>query len=117
MKKRFHKKLLMIKDDKENFKNSIKCWICDNDYIDDVKVRDYCHITGKYRGSTHGDCDINFKLNHKIPVAFHNLKHYDSNLIMQELGKLNLKINLIANSLEKYMGLTVSDKVGFTDSF
>ena len=30
-------------------KNSTKCWICDNDYVDnDVKVRDHCHITGKY---------------------------------------------------------------------
>ena len=30
-------------------KNSAKCWICDNDYVDnDVKVRDHCHIPGKY---------------------------------------------------------------------
>ena len=34
--------------------NSTKCWICDNDYIDgDVKVRDHCHIIGKYRFSAH----------------------------------------------------------------
>ena len=26
------------------------------------------------------------KLNHKIPVVFHNLKNYDSHLTMQELG-------------------------------
>ena len=26
----------------------LKCWICDNDYVDDDdKVRDHCHITGK----------------------------------------------------------------------
>ena len=56
----------------------------------DVKVRDPCHITEKYRGSPHRDCNINLKLNHKIPVVFHNLKNYDSNLIIQELGKFNL---------------------------
>ena len=40
----------MPKEDNEDFKNSIKCWIYDIDYIDgDVKVRDHCHITGKYR--------------------------------------------------------------------
>ena len=26
------------------------------------------------------------KLNHKVPVVFHNLKNYDSHLTMQELG-------------------------------
>ena len=37
----------MTKEDNENFKNSTKCWICDNDYVDnDAKVRDHCHITG-----------------------------------------------------------------------
>ena len=80
-------------EDNENFKNSIKCWICDNDYIyyiyNDVKVRDNCHIPKKYRGFVHRDFNINVKLNHKIPVVFHNLKNY--HLIMQELGKLNLK--------------------------
>ena len=24
----------------------------------DVRVRDHCHITGKYRGSAHQDCNI-----------------------------------------------------------
>ena len=57
--------------------------IWDNDYIDgDVKVRDHCHITRKYRGSAHRDCNINVKLNHKIRVTFHNLKKCDSHLIM-----------------------------------
>ena len=31
----------MTKKDNKDFDNSTKCWICDNDYIDnDVKVRD-----------------------------------------------------------------------------
>ena len=83
MKKHFNKGLVMNKEDNEGFENSIKCWICDNDYIDgDVKARDHCHITERYRGSTHRDCNINVKLNHKIPVVFHNLKKYNSHLIM-----------------------------------
>ena len=54
MKKHFNKELVMTKEDNEDFENSSKCWICNNDYVDnDVKVRDYCHITGKYRGSAH----------------------------------------------------------------
>ena len=46
----------MTKEDNEDFKNSSKCSIRDNDFIDtDVKVRDHCPITGKYRGSAHRD--------------------------------------------------------------
>ena len=85
---------MITKKDNKDFKNPTKCWICDNDYVDNnVKLRDYCHITGKQRGSAHRVCNINLKLNHKIPVVFQNLKKYDFRLIIQELGKLNLKIN------------------------
>ena len=39
MKKHFNKELVMTIEHNEDFKNSTKCWICDNDYIDtDVKV-------------------------------------------------------------------------------
>ena len=70
-----NKELVMTKEKNEGFKNSTKCWICDNDYVDNnVKLRDHCHITGKYRSSAHRDCNINLKLNHKIPKVFHNLK-------------------------------------------
>ena len=73
----------MTNKDHEHFKNSAKCWICDNDYLDtDVKVRDHCHIIGKYRSSAHRDCNISVKLNHKIPIVFHNLKKYDSHLLI-----------------------------------
>ena len=76
MKKHFNKKLVMTKKDDEDFENSTNCQICDNIYLDgDVKVRDHCHITEKYRGSGPRDCKIKIKLNHKIPIVFHNLKN------------------------------------------
>ena len=74
MKKHFNKDLLMAKEDNEGFEKSANYWICDNDYIvGDVKVRDHCHNTGKYRDSVHRDCSISLRLNHKIAIAFHNL--------------------------------------------
>ena len=49
IKKQFNKEPVMTRKDNEDFKNSTKCWICDNTYVDgDVKVRDHCHITRKY---------------------------------------------------------------------
>ena len=106
------------KEDNENFKKSTKCCICNNDYVDgDVKVRDHCHITGKYRASAYRDYNINVKLNQKIFVVFHNLKNYDSSVIMQELGKFNLKIKVIPNELEKYMNFSINSKLSFIGNF
>ena len=79
-------------------KNYTKCWICDKD--NDVKVRDHCHNSGKYRASAHRGCNVNLELNHEIPVVFYNLKKYVSHLTMQDLGKSNHKINVIQNGLE-----------------
>ena len=36
---------------------------------------------------------------------------------MQELGKFNVKINVIPNRLEKYMSFTNNNKLSFTDNF
>ena len=71
----------------------------------------------KNKSAVHRDCNINVKLNHKIPIVLQNLKHYGSHLIMQELGKFNFKINVIPNILERYMSFNISNKLIFIDSF
>ena len=88
MKKNFNKELLITKEFNEDFESSTKSWICHHSYIDgDVEARDHWHITGKHRSSVHRDCNTNVKLNHKIPIVFHNQKKYDFHFIMQELCK------------------------------
>ena len=117
MKDQFNKNLIMTEEEEYLFQQSNNCWICkkiiDNE---DEKVRDHCHITGKYRGSAHWDCNINFQLTKKIPVIFHNLVGYDSHLIFSELHKFNLKADVIPNGLEKYMAFFLRRDLVFTDS-
>ena len=36
---------------------------------------------------------------------------------MQELGKFNVKINVIPNGLEKYMSFNINNKLNFIDRF
>ena len=44
MKKIFNKELVMTKNDNGDFENSTKCWIHDDDCIDNnVKVKDHYH--------------------------------------------------------------------------
>ena len=47
---------------------------------------------------------------------FYNLKNYDTHLIMQELGKSNVKVNVIQNELDKYLSFTINNKLTFIDS-
>ena len=104
MKKHFNKDLIMSEEEEHLFQQSNSCWICekliDND---DEKVRDHCHVTGKFRGAAHCNCNINFQLTKNVPVIFHNLKGYNILLIFCKLNKFNVKINVIPNELERYM--------------
>ena len=84
--------------------------------VSDNKVRDNCHVTGKYRDAAHWSCNVNFKVTKKVPVIFHNLEGYDSHLIFKELSKFNVKISVIPNGLEKYMSFTINRNIIFIDS-
>ena len=100
------------------------------------KVRDHCHITGKYRGAAHVKCNLNFKITDKIPVIFHNLRGYDSHFIIQEIGEIikkhpikvegkdgkeeeekEMNINIIPNNMEKYLSIMLGKHLTFIDSF
>ena len=81
--------------------------------VQNNKVRDHNHKTGKYRGSAHWSCNINLKLAKKVPVIFHNLRCYDSHLIMKEIGKSDVKVSVIPNRLEKYMAFTINKDLVF----
>ena len=117
MNKHFNKNLILTEKEEYLFQQRNNCWICkkliDNE---DEKVRYHCHITGKFRGAAHWDCNINFQLTKKIPVIFHNLKGYDSYLIFSELHKFNLKDDVIPNELEEYMAFLLGRDLVFIDS-
>ena len=135
IKKEFNKPLNMTKENEEEFQKADECHICNKKYTaDDIRVRDHCHITGKFRGSAHQECNLQLRLNPdkiKIPVIFHNLRGYDSHFIMQEIGaivkdyeytnkkgqKCQMNINAIPNNMEKYMAFMLGNHLTFLDSF
>ena len=99
----------MTAEDEKDFQKAEKCWICDRKYkaenteeekerIANEPVRDHCHITGKYRGSAHRKCNLKLQISAekiKIPVIFHNLKGYDSHLIIEKLGEKIKKTDVL----------------------
>ena len=101
IKEYFNKNLVMSEKDEQRFHSSNKYWICDKLLdVGDNKVKDHCHITGKYRGSAHWSCNINLKLTKKVSVICHNLRGYDSHLIIRNIGKFDAKVNVIPIGLE-----------------
>ena len=47
---------------------------------------------------------------------FHNLEGYDSHLIINQIGKFNVKVDVIPNGLEKCMTFTINISLVFIDS-
>ena len=129
MRERFNKPLNMTVENERDFQNRSKCHICERKFNEDKpskqKVRDHCHITGKYRGAAHSDCNLKWAISPeklKIPVIFHNLKGYDCHFIMQKIGDLirrdvNINVGVIASNFEKYIGFRLGNHLTFIDSF
>jgi len=123
----------LTKEEKEEYKNSKNCSFCKQEYTrKNTKVRDHCHITGKYRQPLCNSCNILFRLPKHIPVIFHNLKNYDSNFIFDNLGLFNRKYEskydisgISGGSHDKFLCFTIKNKeseiftvsLNFIDSF
>ena len=52
----------MTEEEENLFQKSINCWICKKFISNhEDKVRDHCHVTGKFRGAAHESCNLNFQ--------------------------------------------------------
>ena len=86
---KFPKKMFLTEEDVDKLEKATKCHICDKPLGKD-RVRDHCHLTGKFRGAAHNGCNINYKIPKFFPVIFHNLSGY----------------SCIPNNEEKYISFT-----------
>ena len=60
----------------KGYNNSHICWICKQELNAD-KVRNHCHVTGKFRGAAHNKCNLELRIPRKLPIIFHSLQEYD----------------------------------------
>ena len=113
--------MVMTAQDKEDFKCASNCCLCAKPLGKD-RVHDHDHLTGAYRGAAHSKCNIEEgkkrTRHYEIPVFFHNLKGYDSHLIISEIGKHTSKLTAIPQNFEKMISFSFShlkflDSMGF----
>ena len=106
----------MSEEDENNYKNSEIFWICNQKIIKN-KVRDHCHITGKFKGPAHKECNSKLRITRKLPIIFHNLEGYDGHIIFKELNNFdNIDIQVIPKSSEKYMSIIINNNIVFINS-
>ena len=66
------------------YDNSTNCHIY-NEELGEDRVRDHCHLSGKFRGAAHEVCNLKYKVPTFFSVVFHNLYGYDSYLFIKTL--------------------------------
>ncbi|KAK3104974.1 hypothetical protein FSP39_014438 [Pinctada imbricata] len=110
--------LTMTDSNEQDFQRSTQCHICTKTFTaSSVKVRDHCHVSGRYRGAACQSCNLNFKHPQFIPVVFHNLKGFDGHILCQALGFFkDYEINCIAQITEKYVSFSLGH-LRFIDSY
>lgn len=97
--------------EKTDFEGNNVCHICDKEIMNDIKVRDHCLITGKYRGPAHNSCKLNYSIPNFIPIIFHNFSKYDCHLFVNELNDIDggeNPINVIPLNKELYISMSKS---------
>ena len=92
--KKTNKKMEITEKEQKEFNSATECYICKKQLNND-KVRDHCHFTGKYRGPAHDKCNLKEKLNF-VPIFFHNLSGFDSHLFIKELAESEGNIECLA---------------------
>ena len=105
----------MTNEDEKMYYNSHICWICKEELSTD-QIRDYCTVTGKFRGGSHSKCNKILGVPKKLPIIFHNLQGYEVQIIFTELNNFNVDIEVIPETIDKYMSIIVNKNIIFVDS-
>ena len=105
-----NKDIIMKQKDEEEYRNDDICRFCEKEILSD-KVRDHCHLTGKYRGPAHGKCKFNVtqKQSNFIPFIFHNFSNYDCHMFFKKLvdkKKDKVDFGIIPKTNEEYISVT-----------
>ena len=100
----------MTEEDEEDYKNNNICRFCEREILSD-KVRDHCHLTGKYRGPAHKICNINVsqQKSNIFPFIFHNFINYDCHMFFKRLVDLEnekVKFDISPKTNEEYVSLS-----------
>lgn len=116
-----HPHALHMRDEDERcFLSAVTCHICAKPLGND-RVRDHCHLSGRFRGAAHQQCNVLYRLPKRLPIVIHNGAAYDWHFIVHALATHHSKkIQIIAQNAERFitfMYRTQGVEVRFLDSY
>ena len=101
----------------------------DENYKNRKIVKDHCYYTGKFRGTDHSKCNLNYKVLNNIPIKIHNAS-YDTHFIINQLAEeFKGQLDCRGKNMEKYITFsapikkkcdgnkTITHKLRLIDSF
>lgn len=110
-------------EDRLSFENCDFCYLCSSDFSAESirekgqKVRDHCHITGRYISAAHNLCNLSRREKVCVKIFAHNFSGYDSHLIISHLDHIDIEnIHVIPKSGEKFMAIFLNNFYGLLDS-
>ncbi|XP_043276014.1 uncharacterized protein [Venturia canescens] len=97
------------------FRENTECHICEKPFVQgDIRVRDHCHLTGKFKGLAHQDCNLKYQESFFIPIVFHNLSGYDAHFIIKEVATaFKGKTDLLPITKEKFLNTSFDKLASF----
>ena len=111
---RWKKAMLPLTPEEDyEFQEATVCHICETPLLGD-SVKDHCHLTGRYRGAAHNECNLAFRQPKFYPVFFHNLAGYDTHMFIKDIADTPGEIKCIAKTEENYISFS---KIIVVDSF
>jgi len=120
------------------FQAAEHCWICKNEFPEQparryradgaedeinherppngLKVRDHCHLTGKFRGAAHNICNLGLnEKEYKLPVFFHNGRGFDFHYLAPVIAQISTKFEPLCRDFESLTMIT-TEYCQFLDS-
>ena len=102
--------MILTTQQQKLFDSCTQCPRCNSKFDNEKhkKVRDHCHITGRFRSALCHTCNSKLHLSRRtLPVIFHNFKCYDAHqLIKHGIDKFkHWELHTIPQTKEKYMTL------------
>ncbi|XP_077282310.1 uncharacterized protein LOC143908499 [Temnothorax americanus] len=107
----------LTEDEKREFRLATRCHVCGKSFQpEDKRVRDHCHLTGRYRSPAHFRCNLNYRNVYVIPVFFHNLLGYDAHFVIEKIAnEFKGGIDLLPLTKESYISFSKTVKETQTD--
>ncbi len=111
----------LTEQEEEIVRTATHCYLCEGIFHDEgeKRVRDHDHLTGKFLGMAHNDCNLARRELYQLCIFTHNFSGYDSHFLIRALSRFPERIHTIDAiplTTQKFKTITVNRRIKFLDS-